>query len=459
MVSPPAGLGSHCRLEGRHRVLGRRIRHLAQRFTGGGILHREGRALGGVSPLTSDEQLLGGSLDNGFGMGVPHVTSFGSSVSPHPRTRLTPAAAPVAQLRRTAGPTHQHLDLLGDAPVRGVRCMGSSTSQAAGSVRPARIITPHSRSGSWTSSPRTNRVCPEATAEEPPRREHHQSRRIIPSGHDSADPRRGERGHHRVEVALEVDHHRHADNHPEVPEHTAERGHLLEQPRVRHPVHDRLLPPSADHGGVQQGEAHVRGHGPQASGQRARPSDHARLRHDRAMIEIESVPELDDAQPGPRRPTGPCATGRSRDSTSPAARTCCSGSMRRERCSWAAGSPSRRPTACARVVRSSSRRCRTCPSTPGAPTSTRRTSSTTGWLGYEAPPTHASMPGRVGATPGSAQERARQVAARQLDRRCARGVHPRPPHRRRDGRPCADPRPSRHTSPQPAWRTAWPPPG
>ena len=56
----------------------------------------------------------------------------------------------------------EDLDLLGHAPLRGVRRSGSSTSTAAGSVRPARIITAQSRSGSVTPSPRTTRRRPSA---------------------------------------------------------------------------------------------------------------------------------------------------------------------------------------------------------------------------------------------------------------------------------------------------------
>ena len=56
------------------------------------------------------------------------------------------------------------------------------------------------------------------------------------------------------------------DQQPERPEeHPTQGGCLLEQSRVGHRGHHRVLAPPADHCGVQQGEAHVRGHDPQAS--------------------------------------------------------------------------------------------------------------------------------------------------------------------------------------------------
>ena len=118
------------------------------------------------------------------------------------------------------------------------------------------------------------------------------------------------------------------------------------------------------------------------------------------------------------------------------------GSTRAARCSWAAPSPRPRPTGSARAVPCCSPRCPTCRSTPGGRTSTPPRELYDGLeRGYEhTPDARIYAWSRKAAHRRSAQGPARAVAARQLDRRRARGVHPPAPHRRRHGRPRADPR-------------------
>ena len=102
----------------------------------------------------------------------------------------------------------------------------------------------------------------------------------------------------------------------------------------------------------------------------------------------------------------------------------------------------RRRAACGPAARCSSRRCPTCRSTRGGRSSTRRPSSTTvSSEGYDHTARRPHL--RLVAAGGDGHDLRRLLAksaARQLDRRRARGVHPQATDRRRDGRPRADPR-------------------